>query len=533
MSQFPIGFKLDPIVNEIQYSQINQYSNKIHSIPLQTKCYDYFKLLKQSEFNFNVKLGDEFNHENVNMIKHLKSIVIYNNCFIENEIPPLIDEDSNLLEEEIYPFLSFKYPIFEHWDGEIYEISKPNKGESFLVNFKNHIKGDGIVISISDDFIDEVSQLIKNLRILGNELPIQLMYRNDLNKKNKQLILDLARGEINHLKNIKFEVSSNKFYSKTFPKQDIWFVNIHQSISTKYENEFQRYFQKELAYLFNTFENMILMDADVVLFKPPFELFKSKPFIKTGTLFFKDRNTNMRMSDRYVNFIKNSSPTPFDSILYDLKQSNLETNEYLNERYFHYQESGIVVVNRKIHLTSVLLTPYLSQFQSTFIASWGDKEHFFLGFLLNGDSLFEFNTHWAGVVGKEMEEEDFLNSPRLCSTHPAHFDQEDNSLIWMNSGFKTCPLPKDEYNIEDLSYWEERGIVSNMEEMIEMYSLPVDIKIGLIPIVESNVNEQLPICGLRVWCSYQNIAGKLGNVIQFSQDDISWFKYVINSMLSS
>lgn len=522
MSLFPQGIELDPIINDIQYAQMGRYSRDIHSISLQRKCHDYFKTLDQTDLDFNPKLGDSYNHENVDMIKHIKSVVIYNSCFVDNEIP-LLDK----LEEKIYPFLSFQYPNFEHWDGEVYEITKPKKGQSFLVNFKNQFKGDGIVVSISDDFVDEVIQLITMLRTLGNELPIQLMYRNDLSLKNKQRIVEAARGDYQPTAK-KSKVLNYKFYSETRPMQDIWFVNIYPSISTPYRDAFQKYFQKELAYLFTTFQNMILMDTDIIMFKPPIELLKSKPFIKTGTLFFKDRNTKMRMSDRYVTFIKETAPTPFDSILFGLRQSNLLSNEYLNERYFHYQESGVVVVNRLHHFSSVLLTPQLSQFQSTFIASWGDKEHFFLSFLLGGDQSFEFNSHWAGAIGTELE--DTLEGPRLCSTHPAHFDQEDNSLIWMNSGYKFCPLDATEYSEDDLEFWEARGAVASFKEMSEMYSRPVDIQIGLIPPVEAGGNEQLPICGQRTWCSYQKVDKALGVLVNFSTSETEWFQYVLNSI---
>lgn len=520
MAPFPEGIIVDRAINDIQMTQMESYGRNIHSMKLGTKCHDYFNALESTGLNFGPKRGQLYPHENTDMIRHVKSVAIYNACFIDEDVTlPASD-----LEQQIYPFLSFKYPLYNRWDGDTYTIPPSSNGRTYLANFKDHLEGSGIVVSISDEFVSEIVDLLVRLRTVGNELPIQLMYRNDLSDANKGKILAAARGDTYNTGSSTNE-SDAALGATSFPPQDIWFVNIYPCIAQEYRNEFQKYFEKELAYLFSSFANTILLDADVVLFQKPSTFFESAQFKKTGTLFFKDRYTPMRMSDRWVDFVRSAVPTPYDSILYGLSQSNL-SDEYLNNRYFHYQEAGVVVVDRKRHFARVALTPHLSQLESTFIASWGDKEHFFLAFLLGGAN-YSFNSHWAGAVGAELEET-IDGRVRVCSAHPAHFNGTDNTLMWINSGSKVCPLPISNVDAQDLEFWEPRG-VENLSELEYIYMQNLDIRVGLVPPNAPEANEQLSICGKRVWCAYKEMGNKPGTVVSFTPAQSAHFSTVLNA----
>lgn len=508
---------IDPEINSIQLSQYKSYGSSLSKIPLSQKCDDFFKLLlkEDPDLILDSKRGPYYDHESVDMIRHLKTLNIYNQCYISNDNALPIDD----LEMKMYPFLSGKYPTVESSDGNKQPLmAKSAKGGSFLKSLKNSLEGDGIVVSICDKFVDEVLEMVRTLRVLGNELPIQFVYNGDLSMGNKQKISQQAQSMNDHLPDSDPIVRGYKFYTAAYPKQEISFVNINECIQPEYQDLFPGFFQKELAYLFNSFENMILMDSDTVLFKPPHDLLNSTSYTSSGAWFFKDRNLPMRMSDKYVQFIQNVIPNTVDSLLFTLPQANTWT-DYLQTKFFHYQESGLVLINRVQHFNAMLITSHLSQLQSTFIASWGDKEHFHLGFTISGDSHYEFNKYWSASIGGSIEH---LQESRLCSNHPSHIDASDDSLIWINSGSKFCPIEPTEI---DLAFWEPYGLTT-LREVQKMYLEPVRATIAVLA-QEGGMMTQTEACGERYWCAH--VLPDKSNVIEFDENESAWVKYVLSA----
>jgi hypothetical protein len=531
------------------YNDILNIDN-FHKIPLNQRCEQYFQRLHKIQPNWwmSPKRGTEFNHDNLEKSQDLIHLNIYNYCFmnIQNGNPDSLKSFQNLenlfngLDLKMYPYLSFKLPIFQHWTSKIFDTpeklvnlnldsnsidldsitphsyqynkivtKKSNNNQPFWNFYKLNLKNTGIVISINDSLMNEALLLLKNLRIIENDLPIQFIHRGDLSNINKFKLTKIARDSL-----------------LNGPLQNIWFVDISQCLNTQYKDEFPKYFNKLLAYAFSSFENIILLDTDVVLFNSLSKLLKSSKFINHGTYFFKDRNLNMHMSDGFINFLKNTSPNKVDKYLFNINSINPKfwDIEYFMNKYFHYMESGVVLVNKSKYWNSVILSLQLSFIQSTIIGSWGDKEHFWMSMLLSGFDDFQFDDYWTASVGNIIHVGDDDNDIyKICSAHPAHVLSESNELMWINSGILNCPKSTPSTILEDFEAVENYNLgikFETMENLENWYNLPINFDAFIIPplskfniaqenfkdIKYSNLGlEQLPLCENYLWCAYNKI----------------------------
>lgn len=157
--------------------------------------------------------------------------------------------------------------------------------------FKDASNGKGIVLSITEKHIDDTINLIRLLRALNNKLPIQIIYFNDISQSSKTKIIKAAREEINN-----FPKSYEKVYhgkqpsvppSPPPPPQEVWFVNIYESINPQHRNLFAKFDFKLLASLFNSFNEFMLIDADTILMKSPEFFFNHQSYQQTGAFFSK------------------------------------------------------------------------------------------------------------------------------------------------------------------------------------------------------------------------------------------------------
>ncbi|TID30970.1 hypothetical protein CANINC_000416 [Pichia inconspicua] len=463
----PIFFKYRSIHNTLIENDPTFPSRSIAD-----KCNAYFQTLQslQPDWSFTQKLGPDYPHDNIRKSEDLIHLNVFNRCFISENSHKTKhifqkSNDSWNIQQRMFPYLSGELPEFKDSNLDV----KPLKFDGELpywLNYKeNIIKGQGIVISLSDTFINEAILLLNHLQDLQNTLPIQFIHRADLSIANMAKLIAIAK-------------SKN-------PVQEVSFLNVTRALSSEYKNEFRSYFNKLLAYAFNTFEEIIILDTDVVLFNSPKSLFKTKAYKQSETLFFKDRNTEMRMSDAYIKFLRETSMNEFDNLFFPGVSINPSfwENEYFTNRYFHYMESGVVVINRKKYWNAVLLSLQLPYIQSTAIASWGDKEFFWLSMLLSGYDSFKFNKYWSATVGEVIQENE-LNSPhKICSGHPAHILDETDELLWINSGILNCDKTTQailQYDFELLQKYNNNRFKS-ITDLTEYYTKPIKFEAFIIP----------------------------------------------------
>lgn len=558
--------------------------------PLAEKCYFYFERLHAYNPNWwtSPKLGTEYTHENLQKSEDLVHMNIYNHCFMGNATgsDPTAYEKLHVLfnniDTRVYPYLSGKLPLFQHWTGSIHvgppllEAYPQNVAESvidestfaydpsqlktwesssiypkdkpFWNHYKDKLNNVGIVLSVNDALVEETMALLSLLRTLNNELPIEFLHRGDLSSLNKYRLFQVARA-------IKAPTTLS-----TFPKQDIWFVDVSFCLSDNYQNEFPKFFNKMLAYGFNSFKTMIMLDTDVVLFQTPASLLDTSQFKQSGTLFFKDRNVDMHMSAAYIDFLKNTSPNYIDSFIFGLIPVREETweGEYFKERYFHYMESGVVVVNRDKYWNAVILSLHLSFIQSTMIGSWGDKEHFWVSMLLSGLDDYKFDDYWTASVGSPIRNEDGVKYHKICSAHPSHVLSDNNELSWINSGIINCPKVSHQLASKDFDLLKEISnphgrSFANVQELEKFYTTPIAFDAFIIPpLAKNNIGnsnpedgkysnlglQQLSTCKGYTWCSYDTIGeGQTpewkGIYKHFTGKQIQWYNYIAESYVKA
>ncbi|KAK6204461.1 mannosyltransferase putative-domain-containing protein [Scheffersomyces amazonensis] len=449
-------------------------------------------------------------------------------------------QDCSNLERRMYPWLSFNYPIYEKWTGEVLLSppkyfakpiypKPPHISTCFLEKFKNDLNGKGLVLTVDDGFIDDTINLIKLLRALNNKLPIQIVYYDNLSSDSKKKIVKTAREQFKDLP-ASFSKVRHLFpddYAKGLPKQDIWFVNVYNVINENYNYKFSGYGNKLLASIFNSFEEFILLDADTVLVKNPEWLFEKPQYKSTGAFFYRDRVFKHFRPDSDTYFFKKTLPSVLDAVMFDFPMATSKTFDMDGMNgMFHTVEAGLLVYNKVKHFNSILLLPQLN---SMFLVSdrvHGDKELFWLSMSMDGDEDFELNKYHAASIGKinvhrhKFDGSSYL-SEQLCSSHPSHVDGDDNSLVWFNSGYHYCSKFKNiDFDEEREVFHKSFGETFDSNEQLEkLYSDPLRIRSAIIPnfvaknrtLTPNTVGEPEAgwelfdkVCTGYIWCAYSS-----------------------------
>lgn len=386
------------------------------------------------------------------------------------------------VEKKLFPWLTTNYPKFTRWNNEKPEFPGTlqkrlvNTG-CFLSDYKKRLNGRGIVMTIHDAHVADASRLIRLLRYLRNSYPIQVVYHSGVSDESIQNLIRAARKDFRGL-----------------PPQDIWFVDTRPAIDEKGLDKFSGYTNKIMAAFFNSFAEMLLLDADTVPLQSPEFFFNLKKYVQTGTMFYKDRTLPEYRSDADLMFFKKLLPSVEDSMVFNIAQaSDVTLNNHFFNGFNHMMESGLVLVNRKMHFAQPL---FMATMDFYTMVSWrihGDKELFWLALSLSGDENFYFNDNYAAAIGEltpEVERHSDINdvksfrSKEICSNHPAHINDEDNStLLWFNSGYRHCGnVMKSKYDIEaDFNRKRRYQNIKTLEEFREFFTAPLKIRAAIIP----------------------------------------------------
>ena len=384
-----------------------------------------------------------YTHEQL-LHDYLATDKLYHHCYVENTHSIL---NQTQLVERVFPWLTQDYPTIEDDKGRRLRIHDDYPDKNFLYNLKSNLKGKGIVLTISDGHLDDTLRLFRLLRYHDTELPIQIVYFSNLSKESKTEIITYATQEI---------LYGGK---KLIPLQ-VQFVDVNSAVKKPFLHKFNGFGNKILATMFNTFQEMILIDADSVILTPPEQLFNLNKYQVNGTVFFKDRKAVEYRPKHDVTFFKKMLPSKLDSLVFGFNQP---TNYSLEREFFqglnHYMESGLVVINRITHFFQPFIMAELNFHSPVTSRLYGDKELFWLALVLNGEENYSFNEHFLAAIGQltpvqerrnDIKKAKDFRSQEVCSNHPSHINDEDNrSLLWFNSGFRHCG--------QDYDYEQEFG----------------------------------------------------------------------------
>lgn len=491
-------------------------------------------------------------------------------------------EFSEVFQRRVYPWLSFELPVFERWTGDISNlppnyrdilndpsqpVAKSTKlsSSNFLKSYKGLCQGKGIVLSIADKHVDDSVSLIHLLRALNNKLPIQIVYFDNLSDDTKRRIVTAAREDFSHLPQSYYKIAHlfpSDYLdpkSKGLPKQEIWFVNTASVINERYKMKFGGFANKLLATFFNSFNEMMIIDADTVMMQNPQEYFKLQGYKDTGTFFFRDRAVIQNRALLDGEFFKKVSQSTVDSLMFDIP---LLTDYTLRRDYFrgllHTMESGMVLINRQLHFNSILMIVHMNFMHPLKRLSYGDKELYWLGFALAGDENYHFNKHGAAAIGQMTDPQERLrpdgslhNSKELCSPHPGHINEENNhTLLWINSGFRFChQAPMVNFAKEVTLGSRLRFLPQTVEAFRTFYYSPLRIKTAIVPPQDPEIHHRWNkqdepthgwfmdqhYCQKYLWCGYSVIGGKVsededntmeGLVIEYSSKERAMFDYL-------
>ncbi|GMM37860.1 alpha-1,3-mannosyltransferase [Saccharomycopsis crataegensis] len=527
------------------------------------------------------------------MINEIHRLAVYQACFGNDDnsssYQAFLDDNANGIENrnyrnietKMYGWISRKLPIFVHWTGEqtlgppttmesnhqgtmnnLDESMFDNKlklssnidvgyNESFFNHLRSGFSGRGIVMSSADKFFDDTFALIRALRAVGNTMPIQIVHKGDLSPANQLELVKVARensieyptADYSKLESLARNNHDNFRFSKNFPKQDLWFVNVDRCIADDYKEYFSSYTNKLLAYIFNSFEEMLLVDSDIVPYVNPSYFFETSQYVSSHSLFYKDRSHDEEISETDVDFFKAMLPTELENWMFGINASTDKTlkNRYMGSRYKHYMESGVVAINRLEYWAGIPISVQLSFWKPVMERVWGDKELFWLSQSIAGNENYEFNKYHVAAVGPltKAENRKDLKAKELCATHPGHISSDDDSLVWINSGVTTCKRT-DAYERDFESQREKNGFQTK-EEVQKFYQGTLKITDAIIPPAAPEIHNELgepskgwlpsDMCWGYFWCAYSSIGGSSlpehqGLVFKFDENSVLWHDYI-------
>lgn len=425
----------------------------------------------------------------------------YGHCFFSGGDP---DKDlQGKYARKLTPFFHDQLPTFEPPDNTFVEDLFPGKpkympDDTLVQYYYEHIEGKGIVISAATRYSKDISRLIRVLRALNNKLPIQIVYRGDLLMRSKKMLqgaavapIDEILGEIFTDKKIlttvmpEVDLHDPAKYGSEFPIQHLTFVNIERPMKLIGKQFFSGYNNKILALMFNTFKEVILVDADAVPLELPQSMFDSPEYKETGAFFFRDRllrDSNDWIETNYFSKLMPHSHSSLDIAL-GIKPVTEHTMDAPYMRgWRHTQEAGIVLFNRKKHYAANLAILPLALWGEPVKSSiWGDKEMYWLAMSIVGDENYSWSKYDAASVGELTTDPQrrMYNgsvSSEVCLSHPGHMSSS-GKILWINSGFSFCK--KNGYGRDERKF--PFSAIGNKEILKAMYQEPLRIKNALVP----------------------------------------------------
>lgn len=269
--------------------------------------------------------------------------------------------------------------------------------------------GRGIVLTAGDDQAPYLLTTIYSYRQLGCTLPIEVMYLGD------QDLGEDYRMELEALPGV-----------------------VTRDIAQMTNDEGWKlagWAAKPFAILLSSFREVIFIDADSLFFKNPEILFEEPSYKATGALFFRDR---LIMPESKKRWLQQILPKPIPKLA---KESRFWTGES-----GHQQESGVVVVDKWKHFIAMLLVTRFNGpdrdgnkekgITGVYDMMYGDKETFWVGWLLAGDEGYAFHQGDAGIMG-ELESKQ--NKDLKKRDEPAEEKQEGEKKEGGENGAGDAP----------------------------------------------------------------------------------------------
>ncbi|KAH3682238.1 hypothetical protein WICPIJ_006796 [Wickerhamomyces pijperi] len=455
-------------------------------------------------------------------------------------------------EKRLFPYLTGELPDYVKWDGTLISSNRlpqsktqMKSSDCFTRFLQDSYSGKGYALDFSSEpsHVKQLNGLLLTLRLLGNKLPVEIFHNGELDQSVKDKIIEIARSDKVQLDNLESirglkdpkSLGLPALKSGKFLPLDIWFVDVSKTIKPETEWSKSQSSLKLLAYLFSSFEDMLLLNRNTVpMMNLNTNVLKSKEYLSKGAYFFKDRELSEPLSHSQSKFLHKLLPSEYDQKIFGVP---LATAHTLNNRFFksgfkNLQSDGVIAVNKKEHFNSILTTLSLNLWNSVKEAISHEKELFWLGFAFNGDEQYFMNKHAAGAVGETIAkkhrlktlktgdaeaERRNLKSTQLCSAHVGHLSsRDDHSLLWINNGMTYCTWSNPVAVEQDFSM--EFINEASPEELKKKYEDPIVLKALIIPPPQERIKnsagfepsigwEPTMACHSMNWCAYDSVGG--------------------------
>ncbi|TYZ57466.1 hypothetical protein PybrP1_000817, partial [[Pythium] brassicae (nom. inval.)] len=303
----------------------------------------------------------------------------------------------------------------------------------------------GIVTCLHDKIVPLGASLVRELRCLGNDEPIEVYHCSELAPTSVAL-LHAIDDNIRVIDVCQQLVKSG-------------------AMDVKLARSFRSYWIKPLAIHQSALEEIILLDADDVLMRDPAVLRATPGYQVHGTLFFYDRVV------RRTAFFNRQHKTPdgkpqgrflphwlrtFDYARFNLTHAPsprlLDSLAY-HGTTCHEQDSSLLLVNKRGAATAMAVLWFLiteERFRHKF--SWGDKEAFWLAYEFSHTPYF-FSPWGASVVSSTSNDDMTLHPDTLCGSLAHYLPLDDGSapeLLYVNGKALVDPVPFNARNTKKL-----------------------------------------------------------------------------------
>ncbi|KAG7376679.1 hypothetical protein PHYPSEUDO_012925 [Phytophthora pseudosyringae] len=334
----------------------------------------------------------------------------------------------------------------------------------------------GIVLPLYDKITTLGVSLILQLRSLGVDLPIEIPHCGDFNedygerimKKNEQL------GEVYVYNACKLAATAK---SSLDPSKQVFCKDLNNC-----HRRYRNFAIKVLGVVYSRFEEIMLMDADALLFQSPMLLWETNKYRTTGTLFFNDRiaeaNFSMGLGYRPANrpnimaiedYLSKADVDLFRNIptltrpnasaeliaadkstvtLHFQPSEGLLKSHPWNGRSAHRVDSSILLWNKKRQpRATAILASFISLNDVPRPPSYGDKELFFVACEL-AETQYAFSDFATGSAGSDFRKKGEDKSI-ICGSASHHFPEKSDDtpikevrLLYMNTDYIMRYKPK-------------------------------------------------------------------------------------------
>ncbi|KZL66549.1 alpha-1,3-mannosyltransferase [Colletotrichum tofieldiae] len=300
-----------------------------------------------------------------------------NDAFIHNDIPQYLrqhhpDGLGGLgLAQTIRSYEGFRSFVMDMAEL-LFPWTMPYYGDHMSLH--SHIKngGRGIVLTAGNGQAPYLLTTIYSFRKLGCILPIEIMYLGDD---------DLGQDYIAELERLDGVVARDM---AAMVRDEGW--------------RLRGWAAKPFAILLSSFREAIFIDADSLFFRDPALLFEDGDYQEKGALFFRDR---LFYPEKKASFLQSILQKPVPKAATDSRMWTGESG--------HQQESGVIVVDKSRHFIPILLVTRMNGPDrdgdkdagkvGVYDLVYGDKETFWLGWLLAGDEDYAFHRGEAAIMG--------------------------------------------------------------------------------------------------------------------------------------